>query len=386
MQNSSARFLSFEKHAHHNPWLDLLRSLAIVFVLFRHGSGIENNGLSEGFLSNIFKNGWVGVDLFFVLSGYLIASGLIRRSGREDKLFPTSYFKDRILRIVPAYYAVLILCVIGFFPGYQIPSDAVAQSFLNHLLFLQDYTGSDINVVFWSLGAEEKFYIIAPVLVYFLFKPKSIFVCGALALTVLLISPLLRGLTFESVGTEIEYAEFFAAMRSPFHMSMEGFIVGIMVAIVQARGFAMRPSHAFTGLAISATGLFLWLGSHEFYAEMTRVDAWIQPTCLAVLFGFMVLCAVSLSSRPLTFEPFFRVNARLSYALYLIHFPLLPLAFVLGYDQHPLVFWASYVVLSYAAALALHFGVEKPFLRLKESLNDRGSVVAPVQRSGAVMP
>ena len=85
----------------------------------------------------------------------------------------------------------------------------------------------------------------------------------------------------------------------------------------------------------------------------------------------MVLCAASLSGLRLRFTSFFRVNARLSYALYLVHFPLLPLAFALGHQQHPLTFWISYICLSYAVALLVHFGIEKPFLTLKNKLNEK---------------
>ena len=70
------------------------------------------------------------------------------------------------------------------------------------------------------------------------------------------------------------------------------------------------------------------------------------------------------------------MNARLSYALYLVHLPLVPLAIALSAEQHFLVFWASYLILSYALALVIHFSVERPFLMLKDSLGQpRGSLL-----------
>jgi len=382
MQTARNRLFSFAQQSRHNPWLDLLRTAAIGLVLLRHGSRYEGNGLSDGFLANFFRNGWVGVDLFFVLSGYLIAGGLIRRSGGNQGMFPAGYFQSRILRIVPAYYAVLLLCVIGFFPGGP---EVSAQSVAAHLLFLQDYTGSNINVAFWSLGVEEKFYLIAPVIVILLSRQTRMANLLALAAMLLLISPLSRGITFEAIGDGIGYNAFFASMRSPFHMSIEGFVVGIVVAILRNRGFAVSPSVALAGLSVCAIGLALWLGSHEFLGQITRVDAWLVPTVLALLFGVMVFCAACLPDRALRFEPFFRVNARLSYALYLVHLPLLPLAMALSADQHFLVFWGSYLILSYALALAIHFSVERPFLILKDSLGrPRGSLL-PAKPSGALL-
>jgi peptidoglycan/LPS O-acetylase OafA/YrhL len=382
MQNTRNRLFSFVQRSRHNPWLDLLRTAAIVLVLLRHGSRYEGNGLSDGFLANFFRNGWVGVDLFFVLSGYLIAGGLVRRSGRNEGMFPAGYFQGRILRIVPAYYVVLMLCVAGFFPGSP---QAPMENVIAHLLFLQDYTGSNINVAFWSLGVEEKFYLIAPVIVVLLARQTRMANLLAFAALLFLISPLSRGLTFAAIGDGIGYDAFFASLRSPFHMSFEGFVVGIMVAILRTRGFAVSAPVALAGLAASALVLVVWLSSHEFLGTITRVDAWLAPSLLALLFGAMVFCAACLSDRALRFEPFFRVNARLSYALYLVHLPLLPLAFALSEQQHFLVFWASYLILSYTLALIIHFGVERPFLVLKDSLNRPGGSTMPAERSVALL-
>ena len=386
MQSRENSYLSFASQANHNSWLDLLRSVAIFLVLFRHGSVAAENGATDGFIANIFRNGWVGVDLFFVLSGYLIAGGLIRRSESSDKLFPAGYFRDRILRIVPAYYAVLFLCILGLFPGYFVDEDNLVQSLIAHLLLLQDYTGANINVVFWSLGVEEKFYIAAPFIVFVLWKPTHIRLGAALAVLLLLASPISRALAFEGMGDAISYDEFFRTLRSPFHMSLDCFVVGILVAIARAKGMVPSQKHAVAGLAGSAAVLLAWLGSHEFLVEISRVDVWFQPSALAILFGLMVWCAASLPDRTPAFEPFFRVNARLSYSLYLIHYPLIPLALVLAHGQHIAAFWTVYVLLSYAGALLLHFSVEKPFLILKQrsANSDRRKVsMAPTKASAS---
>lgn len=359
-------YLAFPVNAHRNAWLDVLRSLAIILVLLRHGSGIDAGGIREGVAASLFRNGWVGVDLFFVLSGYLITAGLLRRSSAEPRRFvPSRYFIDRILRIVPSYYAVLVLCVIGFFPGFMAAAPDLGKSFVAHLLFLQDYTGADINVVFWSLGLEEKFYILAPLLVIVLVRLRSFVSFAAFAAFLLLISPVSRGIAFEGLNADVTYSEFFQYLRSPFHMSLEGFVFGIIVALLQSRGIVLSARRASQGLGVGLIALVIWICSHEFLAHITRFDAWLQPTALAALFAWIVWCAVALGDRRPACEPFFRVNARLSYSLYLVHFPLLPLATSLGQDEGPAVFWFCYLGLSYVAALAVHFGVEKAFMQLK---------------------
>lgn len=385
MQDTGIRYFSFAKQDRHNAWLDLLRSLAIFLVLLRHGSRIKDKAPPNDFLSNVFANGWIGVDLFFVLSGYLIASGLIRRFETQKSLFPAGYFRDRILRIMPAYYAVLLLCLLGFFPGFLINSASPGESFVAHLLFLQDYTGSDINVVFWSLGVEEKFYILAPLLILLMVRAKTITQCAVLGLSLLLISPVSRGLAFTAVDHPISYEEFFYLARSPFHTSLEGFVVGIMAALVMSKGWSLSKRNARIGLAASGSALLLMLGSHDFYASITAYDAWLQPTIFALLFGIMLLCATSLSGEKLKFEPFFRTNARLSYALYLVHFPLIPLAIHLSQGHAP-VFWFNYLLLTYAVAIALHFCIEKPFLILKSRAPKRVDASAGLQGGEAVTP
>ena len=381
MQKDKPTLLSFPRLQGHNPWLDLLRTLAVLLVLLRHGTRHEASGLSGGVVANLFGNGWVGVDLFFVLSGYLIASGLIRRSEGNDRLFPKGYFRDRILRIVPAYYAMLGLCAVGFFPG---SNPASAESFVAHLLFLQDYTGSDINVVFWSLGVEEKFYLLAPAIVLILSRQTRVRTFAAICFALLLISPLCRGLVFEASSQPIQYEAFFNEMRSPFHMSLEGFVVGIGVAILRANVIGLAQRWALAGLGGGMVALVACLGSHDFLGAITRADAWLVPTLLAILFGTMVFCAACLAECELRFEPFFRFNARLSYCLYLVHFPLLPLAIALSGEQDPVIFWLAYLVLSYVAALAIHFGVEKPFLMLKQSLSREGPRIARAKPVGAI--
>jgi peptidoglycan/LPS O-acetylase OafA/YrhL len=81
-----------------NPWLDLVRSLAILLVLFRHGErafNVASDG-QPGPLGTIFINGWIGVDLFFVLSGYLIARHLIRRGVGSGELQIGTYLAMRL--------------------------------------------------------------------------------------------------------------------------------------------------------------------------------------------------------------------------------------------------------------------------------------------------
>ncbi len=341
--------------------------MAIVLVLFRHGCRVSGAGFASGsFIQNVFANGWIGVDLFFVLSGYLIAKSLFWRLGKGQQLFSWRYFEARILRIVPAYYAVLLLCVIGGFPFFKVSTEGLGQTIIYHGLFLQDYLGANINVVFWSLGVEEKFYILVPFLIIALLKIKTARWQFAVCLGILSLSPIARSTVFALHESTVDYPTFFTKLRSPFHMSLEGFLVGIMVALGQRKKWILPVEIAKPVLLFCFGGLLLWTGSHEFLASINLFDATLQPLVLSVFFGVMLSCCLSLEGSPLPCEPVARVIARLSYALYLVHFPLIPLAFALTAYGGGAAFWCFYFLFSILGAMALHFTVEKPFLKLKD--------------------
>ena len=372
VQRSSQNYLSFPSIAGHNAWLDALRAFAIVLVLLRHGVRIDAAGFNTGgFVHNVYANGWIGVDLFFVLSGYLIAKSLLKRVSVGQPLFDWQYFKRRILRIVPAYYAVLLLCVIGFFPFFAMETAGLEARVFYHAFFLQDYLGADINVVFWSLGVEEKFYLLVPLLILALVKINSNRWQWILCIALITLSPLARCNSFLSHQLPIDYSTFFSQLRSPFHMSLDGFVVGIMAALTQWKGWLLPPRIAMPVLAICFVGTVAWAGSHEFLASITLFDAIAQPLILALVFGLMLSACVSLAQTPLPFEPTARVIARLSYTLYLVHFPLIPIAYIFTAGWGPKAFWIAYLSFSLLASIALHFMVEKPFLNLMATSKTR---------------
>jgi peptidoglycan/LPS O-acetylase OafA/YrhL len=219
----------------HNPWLDLLRATAIVLVLMRHGAreiGVE--GAPVGF-RNLMLNGWVGVDLFFVLSGFLIARQLLREIGASGTLDLPRFLLRRGLRIVPAYAAVLALVVLGAFPLYAVNPDNLGLRTVYHLVFLQDYLPADINVVYWSLGVEEKFYLAAPLIVFAIAgaagaRYRAWLLLGGL----FLLAPALRAVTFAGLPLPLDYETFFRSLRSPFHACLEPLVLGVAIAVAEA--------------------------------------------------------------------------------------------------------------------------------------------------------
>lgn len=155
------------------PALDVLRGIAIIFVCFYH---------NFQFLQ-VFNFGWTGVDLFFVLSGFLITDILM--SSFNGKHFFRNFYIRRFLRIFPLYYGTLILFLIispYFFSKHNInvynyynDNQFWFWTHLQNWLFVKKgLNSSPFLTHFWSLAVEEQFYLFWPLIVYFLKENKKI--------------------------------------------------------------------------------------------------------------------------------------------------------------------------------------------------------------------
>ncbi len=275
-------YFGFAPRAGDNGWLDLVRTIAVALVLLRHGyRASAGPDAAPAFLHALAMNGWVRVDLFFVLSGYLISRHLIRNGLGNGHFVFWRYLAMRALRIVPTYLAMLALIVASAFPLYAVDPRALDLRVAYHLLFLQDYLRSDINVVFWSLGVEEKFYLAAPVVVWLALIQRGLAQRLLLLLLIAALSPALRAWTYFSLPPA-DYPELFQALRSPLHTCLEPLMAGAPIAVAQHAG-AIKSSPV-TGMRLGLLALFLlaaWLGSHDFMAAIGAFDAVWQPAVIA---------------------------------------------------------------------------------------------------------
>ena len=368
------RYLSFEDRPGENPWLDLLRCAAIGLVLARHGhkAWIEGAGIEPTWSDFIMLNGWMGVDLFFVLSGYLIGGILLRRRGGLTGLW--TYLRRRALRILPAYYAVLLATALGAFPLYGFASQDLGLRLLWHLALLQDYLPSDINVVFWSLGVEMKFYLLAPFILLLVARARSsgalLYLLGALVL----VSTAARlGIVLER-GLPADYAEFIPVFRHPTHAVGEPLMLGMGVAVLAHRGLLrLGPRGAALSLGASAAVIAGLSMSHELMARISITDIVFQPLFIALAFAVAVAASAALSDVRMPCARAARVGARLAYPLYLTHFPLLPLSLAVaqGFGGAAAAFWTVFLGLSLMSALAVHYAFEKPFLIVRPTWRQR---------------
>jgi peptidoglycan/LPS O-acetylase OafA/YrhL len=332
-------------------------------------------------LGTFLANGWTGVDLFFVLSGFLITHHILRtreRHGGDWQWRP--YLEKRALRIVPAYYTVLLLAVFGAFSYFPVSQEGIWGRVVYHLLFLQDYLPSDIVVTFWSLGVEEKFYLVAPFLTLALIKLPTLKQRAYGVVGVIVLGVGARTLTAFLKPEVVTYVDFFPVFRSPFHMTLDGLLIGVLLALV----YWTRETNPDL-ISSKAANIGFWLGAVCFLVlsttgvmmnEITWWDKTLQPLVIALGFGGMAFGLLFGGGPGWIFRSaFLFFFARISYTLYLVHFPLIPLSVKMATDIAPgesvfLVFFTIYVTLSLVAALSLHYLVEKPFLLIKDRVRD----------------
>ena len=366
--------LSFKKHPKDNLYLDLLRCIAIFLVLLCHGYTVFiRHSLEEIDLPYeiLMTNGYIGVDLFFVLSGYLIAGNLIRR--RRQPFFLSSYLINRSLRILPTYYVVLALSVfVGSFSIYNIGKEDFGWKIFYHILMFQDYLPSDINLPFWSLGVEEKFYLMAPVVIYLGLRFWPLSAITIFPLLVLLPS-LSRAIRYLSIETKDPWV-FSHTIRSNFHFCLEPLVFGLFIALLEhhckKKALGLGVLQAKWGLIILLfTGLFV-MSYTPFQAEISLWnDAVFLPFLIALFFALAVFFSTALHEEKLPGELLFRIGARLSYSLYLVNWPIA--ACVKSFDPGKVSYWTLYLGISLGVALIIHFTVEKPFLVLRSFLNKK---------------
>jgi|AntRauTorcE11897_2_1112592.scaffolds.fasta_scaffold01156_2 peptidoglycan/LPS O-acetylase OafA/YrhL len=390
---------SLPGRASHFIFLDYLRTIAIALVLLRHTirpvlSVPESSGavIKDGIwpiILNFMENGWLGVDLFFILSGFLIAHSFSNNIKGHVKKF----YKNRALRILPAYYFVLGLILLGVFPFYTVPQDGLLRQVFLHAIFMQDYTGAGINVVYWSLGVEIKFYLIAPLFLYFLNKwaKKEHWYKGHILLLILTaLGPLARAVSWYIYGAPEDYTALFFTYRSPLHCCLDALMVGVWGHFLY-RQFKDKPSFRILWMIqiLSLTGLLSYLGSHVLLESTSFWEIILQPLFISMAMAGLAVSGLLLYTGLKKNSPI-QIGARISYSLYLVHWPLIPLSLMLPkYFNLPaphlsfLSFGVSAAFLwgsSIALAFLIYKYIERPFLKLKHRAEASG------QKSPAIIP
>jgi peptidoglycan/LPS O-acetylase OafA/YrhL len=358
--------------------LDTLRALAIVLVMLFHLQTFLPASLGP-----VAQFGWMGVDLFFVLSGYLIGTQLLRpyEQGHRPKI--ADFYRSRAYRILPAYLVVLGLY--AFLPNWrEAPGLSAPWQFLTFTenLFV-DYRRNMAFSHAWSLCVEEHFYLLLPVLLIWLMRGatlrKAVLVGTCLVLTgaAVRLYVLVHVLMPLDAAGKPFWEPYIEQIYYPTYTHFEGLLVGVALAGLQlfrpaawARIERWRHEALIGGSLLVALSCWLFVDRFESTTGPAAVSTVAGFPVLAVGLGLLVFSAVAggglLQLLPVPGAP---TVARLAFSLYLTHKEAVHLCRLLlpsltranGFLQAALYGAACCVVAS-----LLYFGVEKPFLLLRE--------------------
>lgn len=328
--------------------IDGLRAAAIVPILLFHA------GVST------LHGGFVGVDIFFVISGFLITS-IIRRKLDGGTFSIASFYKRRAVRILPALALMLVGTLIaGKFLLLAVElrdlgtSAAAAMAFVANIHFwlIVDYfdSGSETKLLLhtWSLGVEEQFYIVYPFFLLLMRRRSQRFV----ALAVLLATLLSFALSMYLSRAAPSAAFYLIPMRA------WEFGMGALIALNTFPGIAskrVRDVAAMTGAALVLVAVFRIRPDSAFPAPWALLPC--TGAVLLIAYGRDAITAHILAWKPV------RAVGLISYSLYLWHWPIITI-YRLNYGMEISSGGKILVIaLSFAFAAVSYFLVEQPFLR-----------------------
>ncbi len=385
-----------------NPRLDGLRGAAILPVMLYHLTffGFATNPVDRA-LAFLPSLGWTSVDLFFVLSGYLI-TGILRRAAGSDRYF-RSFYARRALRIFPLYYGVLLFffVIAPRITAFGDPSAfwvaGASQDTVWYWVYLQNlhvaFTGRfdhHFLGIAWTLCIEEQFYLVWPLVVLLASRRSMIRICAGL---------IVGALVLRVAG--VAYGASPVALLTFTLFRIDTLAAGALLAVLSEETSTLQRLGVLARRALPISAV-LWLAvvlwaRHQAAAELP-VDAGATPDERALLtlafsrspwvqtigysfdlafYASLLVCVLSASPRSglaRVFEnPLLRRFGMYSYAMYLTHIFVSEFARVL-YDPNrtewpfvaeQIVWWGVSLALIYAVAAASWAGYESHFLRLK---------------------
>jgi peptidoglycan/LPS O-acetylase OafA/YrhL len=382
------RWYALELLDNRYPALHGLRFFAILSVIQFHVTWIfsgEQGIYFDRSLTGVSLSVFFGMDLFFILSGFLIGSILFHSIDTAGKTQLGRFYLRRIFRTFPSYYLVLtVLALITVLSDQQRAHLIYEYTYLTNFMPL----GRRDVIMFWgwSLGLEEQFYLVVPLFLFVLSRLGSDRARVLLLAGLCLIAAGIRLSIYWSHYPWTDLALYGALYFRTF-TRFDTLITGILLALIMRRwsvpirAWLAAPLHRAM-LALPALTLFWVLlfpnvvGGQN--VQLLHVFAWGTLTSLMYLPTLiLLLCSDGFFSRALS-HPAFRVIATLGYGVYLVHIPIVD-QLVVPWAHHfdhrhvskPLLWGAAFLVTvacSWAIAYVLHVLVEKPALKLRDKL------------------
>lgn len=373
------------------PSLHGLRAISIFGVFICHtGPFVEDFGLySPDLLNEIMPRMSSFVDLFFILSGYLIYGGLSRTHEKTQGLSYGTFFTKRIFRIIPAYYIYLLivfiagLSQISHFESIENPAP-VQTEYLQNLkqnvyaviydfLFLSNYLqGYQIHT--WSIATEEQFYLVVPVilsLIVFRLRAESRLIFWLVVYT--------AGAAFRTLHTAFAYEGYEQDIYHFFHTRFDSIVTGILIYefLMQKR---VKLTGTVQGFLLLVSFLMLFTAHSGIFEDYRYFEHVIRYNLVNAGYGIWLIAALiseGLWNRILSWK-FWIPTARLSYAMYLWHVFIAFAWFTKGItnsgqSSYALYFYYFFTALSvtYFAAVLSYIFIETPAFLIRDKLFTR---------------
>lgn len=364
----------------HSPPLDGVRGLAVLLVLMYDCLKIPNDGSLLSLVTRkIASCGWIGVDLFFVLSGFLITGILLDTKGQTG--YWKSFLVRRAVRIFPLYYATLL----GVFVAAPLTVAAIGQwdsasalaavqrdwfwhcCYLQNWLFAyrQSWPADHVLNHFWSLAIEEQFYLVWPLIVAY-WAPKNLArLCLGLCATALALRFMFLMTGFDGITTYVMTIT-----------RMDSLCLGALVAT------AIRNPVSYAWVQRLSCGtlvslFILTLGIDCVWPVLTSQafgSYSLGHTLVGLLFAALIGTVAIVPRQHLLYRAFeilpLRTLGKYSYAIYVFHRFIYELVLTFNWEQVPVsnhgwLIFATTLILSLGAALLSWFVIERHFLELK---------------------
>lgn len=351
------------------PGLDLLRALAIILVVIYH-AGIMGFALPN----RVHRFGWIGVDLFFVLSGYLIGGQLLAPLARGQSLRLPRFLLRRALRIMPAYLVILAIYFL-IPPWREYPEISSLWKFLFSVQNIGLHGGTAFSHA-WSLAVEDQFYLLLPLLLLLVSRSRQasmilpcVIVLGGIALRAFL-----AGQNPSTAGG-VSFRGFQMWIYYPTWTRLDPLVFGVALAGIEK----FRPNW---WKRLMSSALWVWAPAFALIVYALYIGEGDTLTVAATIWQFplialgmaaLLICAVS------TRLPLQRVTipgvafvASIAYSAYLIQ--KLVIHFVTQFcSRYSIALTSASAVLLvqacvYAGATILFLAVERPFLQLRHRL------------------
>jgi peptidoglycan/LPS O-acetylase OafA/YrhL len=345
----------------YRPALDGVRAIAVLMVMVAHFGVPHCSG------------GVLGLDVFFVLSGFLITSLLIEEWESSGKIRLGRFYLRRVLRLFPALFVILVVTA----PFVARIWTITALCYVSNWAIALGHVGIGPISHLWSLSVEEQFYLIWPILLIGMLRvrlPRR----GIVSVIALLAagSAALKILGWKNTGSWVRL----------YHGSdtcADALLIGCAFALLLSWGMLPRQRWFRSALSVAAMAAFVGFGylaaTTDLRSEMLYHFGGLTLASLAV--GISILYIMTTESRPavaiLSWKPLVGIG-RISYGLYLWHHAIawLPNPWIFG-KLGPVALLVMRFALSFAVALTSYYAVERPMLKLKRRFSARPARPVP---------